>query len=280
MMDLFISIASSIKVMGISDQYTKEIKRELSYSATWYPENHLSVGDVGMFERGQVHLVGTLKEYGIPFSVRTAPPGRQFNYTSRGAVSIKVKAAGQAELPGVSIGEAEAGVSVKFNSENAILFNTTNTQLSVIENMGTVAKEIKKKREENEWDKKHFVISECLTAGGTTIIISNSRDSQIDFTARGNLNVANLNLADLNLNLNATNKLDITYEYTAKENFTPLFEAWGFKFWSDKPAPLGVRAQKAQRKVEEFKRVDYDDYTAGRARSFRRKSYKEETRQQ
>jgi hypothetical protein len=86
--------------MGLIDQYTKEIRKEFSYSATWHPSVPLSVGNVGRFERNrQIHLVGSLEEYGIPFSVKSSNPN-DFNYTSKGAVSIKVKAAGQAPLPG------------------------------------------------------------------------------------------------------------------------------------------------------------------------------------
>lgn len=83
--------------------------------------------------------------------------------------------------------------------------------------------------------------------------------------------MANLNLADLNLKLNATNNSDIAFEYAAKENFTPLFEAWGFKrkwkiLWKQF-RPLGVAAtrgkvtkKKVKVQVEEFAKVDYDDY--------------------
>jgi hypothetical protein len=257
--------------VGISDQYTKEIRKEFSLSATWFPDVQLTVGDVAMFERGEIHLVSSLKEYGIPFSVRTSTPGRKYNYNSEGAVSFTFKAAGQAPLPGVNIGKADAGVSVKFNSKNAILFNTIDTKLDVIQNMKTVGKQIAQKRKENDWDKKYFVITQCVVADGATIIISRGKDSQMDFTASGDLKVANLNLADLNLKLKATNTLKIAFEHYAKKNSTPLFEAWGFKrkfiFWREsETGPLGIVARrdkvtkkKGKVRVEVFDRVDYHD---------------------
>lgn len=252
--------------MGLSDNYSKEIRSQFSYFATWFPDVHLSVGDVVRFEDRQVHLVGTLKEYGIPFSVRTSPPGRKFDYNSKGAILFTLKAAGQTPLPGVNIGKAEAGVSVKFNTESAILFNTTDTKLDMIENMDSVSKKIMEKRKNNDWDRKYALISQCVVAGGTTIIISQGKNSQIDFTATGNLTMANLNLADLNLKLNATKKFNIGFEYIAKENFTPLFEAWGFKrTWSNPSGneltPLQMLAPRMGKTPNQNGKVEIEEFT-------------------
>ena len=118
---------------------------------------------------------------------------------------------------------------------------------------------------DNNWNPKNFVVTQCLVAGGATILISQGSNSQIDLKAEGDVKAANLNLANLTLKLGITKKSNIAVEFTGKKNFTPLFEAWGLKkrlFGDPQVEPhtdSDFEPRVEDKPTIEFDKVDYDD---------------------
>ncbi len=56
--------------MGISKQYTKEIKDQLNYSATWLPGTIVSPGDIGTIINYEFIHQTNLTDLGIPFEAK------------------------------------------------------------------------------------------------------------------------------------------------------------------------------------------------------------------
>ena len=118
--------------MGISDQYTKEIREQLKYSATWFPNVHISPGDVGIFQNNQYYNRGNLNDLGIPFEISPMGVQAEFDYSSRDSVSVQVKLAGSCTASWFKHHSAEAGVTIKFSRENAVLFELLNVKAPVL----------------------------------------------------------------------------------------------------------------------------------------------------
>jgi hypothetical protein len=244
--------------LNVSEQYTKEIRQELKYSATWLPNVYLSLGDVGIFQNYQYYPKGNLSDFGIRFDVSPAASPADFDYASRDSVSVQVKLKGDAPLVGSNLAEADAGVSIKFGRQNAILFTATRCRSSRIRDLNKLGKQINDKHRKGEWDKELAIITQVIKAQGATVIISRGSNSQIDLSAKGKVGTGNTNLADITADLKIIHRNNIGTSIVAKPNLTPLFEAWGLKL------TLSGRHLRPVRKPDqlEFKNVDYEDYAS------------------
>jgi len=107
-------------------QYTRELHAKFGYLATWAPKVELHLGDVGTLKDHIFEPVTTLARLGIPFETRAAEGLADYEYVSSGNVSINVKSAGQAPALGSALTAAEAGITVEFGAENAVVFQAAN----------------------------------------------------------------------------------------------------------------------------------------------------------
>jgi hypothetical protein len=254
--------------MGISGQYMREIQRELGYSATWFPNVRISPGDIGIFEDHQFHSKGTLKDFGVPFSVAKGGSPSELDYSSKDSVSVQVKLAGQAPIVGSNLAQADAGVTIRFSRQNSILFRATNCKSTRLSNLISIGKKIENMYSKDRWDKNLVVITQVIKAKGSTIVISHGSDSQIDLTAKGQLTAGIINLADINAGFKIVHESNIATRFVTEPNFTPLFEAWGLKrklfrmrFKLSKSAKKDGKKRNGKKKGQvQFVKIDYKDY--------------------
>ena len=210
----------------ISEQYAKDIQEQLKYSATWFPNVSMSLGDVGIFRNHQFYNQGNLEDFGIKFEVSPGIAKADYNYSSKDSVSIQVKLAGEAPVIGSSFAQADAGVTIKFNRENAVLFRATGCKSSRIKNLKAVGNEIRSKQKVHNWGSELVVVGEVITAEGSSIIISHGKNSQVDLSAKGKLTIGNINLADMNIDFSVIYESNIATCIVAEPNLTPLFRTW------------------------------------------------------
>jgi hypothetical protein len=246
--------------MDISRQYTKEINEQLELSATWLPNVRISLGDVGKLQDHHFRPQGNLRDYGIAFKISEGTDPLEFDYNSKDGVSIQVKLAGEAPGLGSTIAQADAGVTIKFVRENAVLFRATRCTSSRIGDITTLGRTIMEKYMNNDWEKELAVVTQVMSAEGSTIIISQGSNSQIELSAKGKLGPGKPNLADVSADFNIVQESNIATRFVAESNLTPLFEAYGLthKILSKpKFEHHGVREKEL-----EFGKVDYDNYAS------------------
>ncbi|HET7149473.1 MAG TPA: hypothetical protein VFI73_13360 [Candidatus Nitrosopolaris sp.] len=246
--------------MDISGQYTKEIQEQLKYTATWLPNVRISLGDVGTLQDHEFHPQGNLSDFGIAFETSEGTGQAEFDYASKDGVSVQVKLVGEAPPLGSTLAQADAGVTIKFGRENAVLFRATRCTSSRIRNINALGRTIIEKSSNNDWQKELAVVTQVISAEGTTIIISHGNNSQIELSAKGKLEPGKVNLADVSADFNISNESNIATRFVAEPNMTPLFEAWGLTHspWSrQKFVPHGFRDNGL-----EFGKVGYDDYAS------------------
>lgn len=250
--------------MGISEQYTKEIQEQLKYSATWFPNLPISLGDIGTLENHQFQPQGNVRDLGIAFDSHEGGGEAEFQFASKNAVSIGVNLKGEAPLVGSGIAQANADVNIKFGRENAILFRATGCTSTRIKDIKALSATIKERHADGKWERNQVVVTQVINAKGTTVIISAGQNSEIVLSAKGNIGSGNINLADVSAGLKIVSESNIATRIVAEPSITPLFVAWGlvrnpWKLFS-KLELEAVRQRGDAVESLEFSAVDYGDY--------------------
>jgi hypothetical protein len=210
-------------------QYTKEMAVKFGYFATWEPGVPLAVGDVGVIRRNLFTRISTLDDFKIKFDVRKDPTTTKLSHASSGKVKITFKAAGKPALPGSSLADAQAGVSIDFYSENATVFETIECRTEAIKDQVAVGKAVAELYAGGGWNKDWVVITEIISSGSGTVLISAAKNAKIELSASATVTGASFNLADAKLGLTIENSTNMHTSIVATEGLTPLFKARGLK---------------------------------------------------
>ncbi len=225
---------------GTADQYVSEIKKNLNYFAAWLPNTPFELGDVGILKNGAFLRLTKLSELDIPFEATS--PGQfpaDLKYASKGSVTISTKLSGSAVIPGSSLGISDAGALVEFNRENAVVFQATNVSVTSIVDSVTLGQNILKLYQEGKWSKNWIVVSELVTAGSATILISSSKGAKLELKATANLNTGAINIADAAFAFATQFSRSLETQIISEKGLTPLFRLMGIK--SSLFVPLSIQ---------------------------------------
>ena len=105
------------------------------------------------------------------------------------------------------------------------------------------------------------VVTEVVKAKSSTIIISNSKDAQINLIAKAEITPKELNLANSDAKFQVLKKAKIATQIIASKGLTPLFRASGIvkhiigrtgMYYRKVPPTAGSRKR--------FARLDYSDF--------------------
>ena len=215
--------------MSINKLYTQEIKKQTTYSAVWFPNTTVQPGDVGRLIDYRYQHIGHLKDFDIDCNITKNSNEMSFSYSSADSVSIKVKLSGHEALPGSSLSISDAGVMIRFSKEKGIVFHLSKCKSTMIDNMKQVEDKIISLSKLHKWDDNMVVVTEAVKARSATILISNSHNAAIDLLATGVINLAKLNLADLNAKFDVASKSNLATEFVCDKKLTPLFRTCGVK---------------------------------------------------
>lgn len=244
--------------MKLHEQYTTEVHEQLNYVATWLPTVKVALGDVCTMYDHQLQVVSSLADFKIPFATENAPVDTDIEYSSEGAVSIRLKASGDPPPLGSALTVQEAGITLAFNRANAVVMRMSACKASRIKGLHEVGQQILSLK--NEWPKGYVVISQVVKAGTTTIIISKGSDAVIDLVAKAGIGAGALTLASLDAGLQIKNESKIGAKFIAQPGLTPLAYASGVKrrFLGDDV----FRGADTPDDAEEFRSVGYEDFVA------------------
>lgn len=212
--------------MGVLGKYTREIHKELGYFATWTPGVEVNLGDVGVV-KGKMFLRRTsLKNLGIEFNILEDKAPVSLSHSSKGEVEISLKGSGSPAIPGSTLAEIEAGFSVKMAKENSILLKANNILNHTIDDQIALAQEILRRFKSSNgnegWDKDWVVVTEVAQAESCTILVSKSRDTTVDITAKGELAAAELDIASAELGLSIKSSKSLETQILGETNLTPM----------------------------------------------------------
>lgn len=187
--------------MNIHQFYLKHMTKQTGYRATWEPNRPLFVGAVGKLEDGVFTIFSNLEKEGIIPEIMEDESQGFWDYSSSESVDISIKLAEKAPVAGSVLTEADAGFTLDFKSQDAVVFQADKTLTHQIVNMGVIEKQIIEKYRNGDWPKDWLVINQLIETESATIIISNSSNNQMDLKASANAGTANLKLTDASLGL-------------------------------------------------------------------------------
>ena len=211
--------------MKTSKKYTRELKEQFGYLATWLPSTPIALGDIGVLRKNQFTKISNLSDFGIKFDIEPDETKSDIEHSSKGAVSITTKASGTVAPQGSALGEVDAGITVEFTKENAILFKANGTTSPSIKNQIALGNKIIELYKEGKWDKDWAIITEKVDSESATILISSSSNGKIELKAKGEVEAAKLDIADAELGFGLTFSKDLSTKIIAEESLTPLFKA-------------------------------------------------------
>jgi hypothetical protein len=251
--------------MSINEFYTRDLKDNLNYTATWLPNFKLSLGDVGVLSKYEFTYRTNLKKLGIPFEEGTVGSPGTYGHMSSGSVTWDIKLTGKAPLPGSALTAADAGIGFQFGNKHAVVFLATNCKVHRISDQETLKQTIFDKYKDKEWDRNYVVVTELVTAGNTTIIISNGSNGRYELRAKAGL-VPAFESINVGGNFSLVHESQIGFHFLAKSGLTPLFRCMGVRAgWlrDDVVTRTDVVRSNMENSVKEdviVDEVEYDDY--------------------
>jgi hypothetical protein len=202
--------------MNSSDFYVKEIFKKFGYIANWLPNSPIKVGDVGIMEGYYFKRQGSLKELNLNFETREEQISVNFSYSLK--ADITIESDGSAKIYDKA---ATAALKIGFNAAGSFVFETTGCKITEIENKISLGKEIKKRFKDGAWDSKWVVIDSIVSADVSTIIVSNSENSELRLSASAD--VSKVNLTDASMNLKIKSQSGEITKFIADKTLFPLF---------------------------------------------------------
>ncbi|WP_316826062.1 hypothetical protein [Pedobacter miscanthi] len=203
------------------------MSRKTAYRATWDPGKPLKLGQVGKLDSfGVFNVYSSLEKEGIPVETEEGSTG-ELDYTSSDSVTISTKLSGSVPAAGSVLTDADAGFSFDFKSDQSIVFQAGDVKTGHITNLGAIEKQILEKYKAGNWNKDWLIISELITAGSATIIISNSSNVKLELKAKAGVATGSLKLTDSSLGLTVAHEQGSTLKYISQKDLTPLYRLVG-----------------------------------------------------
>jgi hypothetical protein len=220
---------------------------------------------VGVLRRDRFDYVTSLTNLGIPFKTRDVSEAADYEYTSRGDAQIQFHTAANTAAIGAVIGNANPKASVLFKRANAVLFLAKGCTTTTIDQQDRLGQQILGLYEAELWPKDHVVITELVTAGSATILVSASEGAKADFSADVAIAPQGISLADASAGLQIANSYGVATQILASRQLTPLFRASGVRrnwFSGRRFEPRAGEASEQQRQgisSPHFVDLDYAD---------------------
>ncbi|MCW3064742.1 MAG: hypothetical protein JWN32_1914 [Solirubrobacterales bacterium] len=211
----------------IVKQYTSEIRKALGYLAAWTPGTGLRLGDIGVMRNRAFIPQSSVRSFNIDFRVRHDGSPIDFDYSSRGVVSIAAHAGASAEDPTGAISKAKGSVKVKFEREHATVFSCLGCVQHQVEDVLSLQEEVWGRYQAGLWREEWIVVTHLMVADSATILISDTKGAEIDFQASGDLQASGIRLGDASLGLAATSVKEVSNRWVAAHRLTPMFLAIG-----------------------------------------------------
>jgi hypothetical protein len=251
--------------MSMNQTYTREIKDNLNYTATWLPNVKLSLGAVGVLSKYEFTYRTNLENLGIPFKEGKAGSEATYSYVSSDSVQRDIKLAGKAPIAGSVLADVDAGITFTFSREDAVVFLATGCTVRSIANQEPIRKAILKAYDDGTWERDYVVVTELVSAASTTIIISEGSAGQFELRAKAGLNPT-FEAINTEGSFALVHEAHIGFNCLAATGMTPLFRCLGLRIgWfredvvtRDRLVSLEVpQAGATHVTVDE---MEYDDY--------------------
>ena len=115
------------------------------------------------------------------------------------------------------------GVKISFGSSGQFVFQAANCRHEEIDDMASVARAMLALYRDGQWEDDWVVVDAVLHAGSATIMVSDSKGSELSLTARGTLSQGPLALANAQAGLSVSSQSGQITQFIAAQGLTPLY---------------------------------------------------------
>lgn len=229
----------------IVQNYTLGFKKQQHRFGVWKPGAHIRLGDVGTFDGAEFFRKGNLsdKRFGITFRTITGPRTAKEQFSSEGAARTEINAG--TTLP--DAGKLKGKIKLSFASSNAFHVETIGNVISAIDNIFAIETQIKNLQTKKRWENNLVIITEIETVERAHLVIATTKESEIEFEATGDVNVASVNLAEANTGLQITRNKNIQNIREFTEPIVLTFNAVKLKgLFRSSLQPMGILSYKSK----------------------------------
>lgn len=214
--------------MPVNERYTRELKENLNYTATWLPNLKLALGDVGLLSKHEFIYRTNLDKLKIPFEASKRGAKASYSHTSSNAVTRDIKLAGQAPLLGSTLADADAGITFSFGGQQGIVFLASECTIRVIADQEPLKQAILDAFRSGRWERDYVVVTELVEAGATTIIVAQGTSGRYELKAKAGL-VPTFDGMNVQGNFALVHDAEIGFHCLAERGMTPLFRCLGVR---------------------------------------------------
>lgn len=205
----------------MAEIYTNNLHKHFKVLfANFPPGTPLRLGDYGeMNGKIFVRRGNIADDFGVSFEVREDQAKDDYEYKSGNSIQVAFNAKGSGTVGGVV--NVKAGLNINFAKENSIFFYAADCGYNSIKNQVALGRDIMKLFTEKKWNQNHVLITNLLSAGATTIIISGSKSASIALEAKSD-QIEVIELADASIGLSLKSEKNVAFKQITKEGLQPL----------------------------------------------------------
>jgi hypothetical protein len=203
--------------MSPSDFYVKNIFDKFGYIANWFPSSEIRIGDIGVMEGYYFKRKGSLDQKKLSYNIRKSEKPIDFSYSCQAELNFTSNIGAEA-LTKIAAG----AVKIKFKNAGAFVFEAADCIISEIDNKLRLGDDIKKLYKNDNWDLDWVIIDTIISSGSSTILVSNSKESELELTA--NANIPQMQLTDTNIDLKIQSQRGELTRFLATQGLSPLFK--------------------------------------------------------
>jgi hypothetical protein len=172
-----------------------------NYFATWLPMEEVDLGDVGTLDGNFFTHITNLKDsrINIDFKEKRDPDPASLDIQSESGVSMAFKGAGKVSSVVPNVPTAEAGIAIEFSHAGAFIFEAPEIYDPHIEEILELEDHLRQAYAEGNWQSHWVVVTRVVEAPSATILVSESSQSKVEFSAKADFGLADLGKAELGL---------------------------------------------------------------------------------
>lgn len=207
--------------------YGTTVRDRLELFTTW-PVGGVSVslGDVGFLSRkGKLFDRYTnLAKFGIKFKTKKASGISDHEIKLGRNLQIQFKASGNAPPVGSSLLATDVGFAIALGRGSSVIVRS-HTIESSIEDLQQLETDLIRVSSDatSHWKGKFVVVTSVLESNGTTVILANGKETNVDIVARAKV-AGPVDLADVNAGLSISSNSSDLISVLAQAGFVPFLK--------------------------------------------------------
>jgi hypothetical protein len=217
--------------------YGTTVRDKLELLTTW-PVGGVttSLGDVGFLSRrGKLFQRRTnLGKFGVTFKVKTSAGISDHEIKLGRDLQIRFKASGNAPPLGSLLSPTDVGFAISLGRGSSVIVRA-HTIESSIEDLQQLETDLIRisSNAASGWKRKFVVVTSVFQSNGTTVILANGKETNIDIIARAGV-TAPIDLADVNAGLSIVSNSSDLISVLAQAGFVPFLKVHRIKggYWN------------------------------------------------